>query len=159
MRSNESYIPCIRPFRVEPLEGAALFCEEVGGDFDFVVEPGVGHDGEHAAAGSGFGVGCGVDEAADARVEDGSGAHGAGFEGDVEGAVVEAVVFECEAGGAEGYDFGVGGGVAVAEDAVLASAYDLIFVDDDCAYGNFACGFGGVGFGDGELHEIDVWHD
>jgi hypothetical protein len=91
-------------------------------------------------------------------MEDGSGAHGAGFEGDVEGAVVEAVVLEREAGGAEGYDFGVSGGVAVAEDSVLASAYDLIFVDDDCTYGDFACGFSGVGFGDRELHEVDVWH-
>ena len=65
---------------------AALFGEEAGGDFDSVVELGVVHDGEDAAAGSGFGVVGGVDEAGDAGVEDGSGAHGAGFEGDVEGA-------------------------------------------------------------------------
>src|SRR5258708_27798996 len=42
-------------------EGAALFGEEVGSDFDFVVELGVVHDGEDGAAGSGFGVGGGVD--------------------------------------------------------------------------------------------------
>ena len=42
------------------------------------------------AAGAGFGVGRGVDEAGDAGVEDGSGAHGAGFEGDVEGAASRA---------------------------------------------------------------------
>ena len=82
------------------------------GDFDLVVELGVVHDGEDGTAGSGFGVGGGVDEAGDAGVEDGSGAHGAGFERGVEGAVFEAVVFEGEAGFAEGDDLGVGGGVA-----------------------------------------------
>jgi hypothetical protein len=128
---------------------ATLFRQEPGQDFDLVVELGVIHDGENRAAGSGFGVGSGVDQAADAGVEDGSGAHGAGFEGDVEGAVVEAVVFKSEAGLAEGYDFGVGGGVAVAEDAVLASADDLVLVDYDCAYRDLAVGFGGLGLGDG----------
>ena len=79
-------------------EGAALFGQEAGGDFDFVVELGMVHDGEHRAAGSGFGVGCGIDEAGDASVEDGSGAHGAGLERGVEGAVFEAIVGECAAG-------------------------------------------------------------
>ena len=58
-----------------------------------MVELGVVHDGEDGAAGSGFGVGGGVDEAGEAGVEDGSGAHGAGFEGGVESAVFEAVIF------------------------------------------------------------------
>jgi len=74
-------------------------------------------------------------------VEDGSGAHGAGFEGDVEGAVglrVKAVVLEGLTGGSEGDDFGVCGGVVIAEDAVLAGGDDLVLVDDDCAYGDFA---------------------
>ena len=81
-------------------------------------------------------------------MEDGSGTHGAGFEGDVESAAFEAVVFQSATGFAEGDYFGVGGGVAVAEDSVLASADDFVFVDYDCAYRDFACGFGGVGFSD-----------
>ena len=72
--------------------GAALFGEQAVGDFDFVVELRVVHYAEDAAAGSGFGVVGGVDEAGYAGVEDGSGAHGAGFEGDVEGAAGEAIV-------------------------------------------------------------------
>jgi hypothetical protein len=77
---------------------------------------------EDGAAGAGFGVGRGVDEAGEARVEDGAGAHGAGFEGDVEGAGGgQAVVGEVAGGGAEGDDLGVGGGVVVAQDAVLAA--------------------------------------
>jgi hypothetical protein len=137
-------------------EGAALFGEEVGGDFDFVVELGMVHDGEDRAAGSGFGIGGGVDEARDAGVEDGSGAHGAGFECCVEGAVFEAVVGEGAAGFAKGDDLGVGSGVAVAEDPVLASADDFVFVDDECAYGDFAIGFGVVCFGDGSAQIGEV---
>jgi hypothetical protein len=127
----------------------AFFGEEAGGDFDFVVELGVVHDGEDRAAGSGFGVGGSVDEATDAGVQDGSGAHGAGFEGGVESAVFEAVVGEGATGFAESDDLGVGGGVAVAEDSVLAAADDFIFVDYDCAYRDFAVGFGIGRFGDG----------
>ena len=113
-------------------------------------------DGEDGTAGSGFGIGGGVDEATDASVQDGSGAHGTGFEAGVEGAVFEAVVAEMEAGFAEGYDLGVGGGVGVAEDSVLAAADDLVVVDDDCAYGDFAVRFGRVGFGNGGSEIVEV---
>jgi hypothetical protein len=50
-------------------------------------------NGQNAAASSGFGVGSGVDQTAEACVENGSGAHGAGFESSVEGAVFETIVF------------------------------------------------------------------
>jgi hypothetical protein len=121
-----------------------------------VIELRVVHDGEDGSAGTGFGVGGGVDEASDAGVKDGSGAHGAGLEGGVEGAIFEAVVVEVSAGFAEGYDLGVGGGVRVAEDSVLASADDFVFVDDDGADWDFAVGFGVVCFGDGgaEVGEV-----
>src|SRR5580698_9615915 len=131
---------CVHRMRVEALlsaafkekvaeHAAAFFGEEAGGDFDAVVELRVVHDGEDAAAGSGFGVVGGVDEAGDAGVENGARAHGAGFKRDVEGAAPfggdEAVVREGAACFAKGDDLGVGGGVAVAEDSVLASAYDV----------------------------------
>jgi len=94
-------------------------------------------------------------------VEDGAGAHGAGFEGDVEGAafvvfVAEAIVFQGAAGLAEGYDLGVGGGVVIAEDAVLAADDDLAAMDDDCADGDFSPALGGAGFGDGGLEIGEV---
>jgi len=107
------------------------------------------HDGEDGTTGACFGVGCGVDETRDACVEYGSGAHGAGFECGVEGAVFQAIVAQMEGGLTEGDDLGVGGGVGVAEDAGLAAADDLILVDDDGADGDFAADFGGLGFGDG----------
>jgi hypothetical protein len=114
------------------------------------------HDGENRAAGPGFGIACGVDEAGDASVKDGSGAHGAWFERDVESAVFDAVVAEMAAGFAQGDDLGVGSGIGVAEDAVLASADDFALVDDDCAYGHLTGGFGGVGFCHGGAHALLV---
>ena len=71
-------------------------------------------------------------------------------------AVEQAIVFEGAAGLAEGDDLGVGGGVVVAEDAVLAAGDDFATMDDDGADGDFAGGFGGAGFGDGgaEVGEI-----
>ena len=139
-------------------ERAALFSEQAGVDIDLVVELRMVHDGEDAAAGSGFGVGGGVDEAGDAGVEDGSSAHGAGLERGVEDAVFEAVVGEMTARFAEGDDLGVGCRVAVAEDSILASANDFSVVNDYCAYGNFAGGFGSVGFGDGGVEMLEVGH-
>jgi hypothetical protein len=57
---------------------------------------------------------------------------------------------------AEGDDLGVGGGVVVAEDAVLAAGDDLATMDDDGADGDFAGGFRGAGFGNGgaEVGEV-----
>ena len=106
-----------------------------------------------------LGSGGGVDEAGDAGVEDGSGAHGAGFERGVEGAVFEAVVAR---------------GARPASRRATISAWAvgsqsrrtrfwprpmiLPVVDDDCAYGDFAGGFGGVGFGDGGAEVVEVGH-
>ena len=106
-------------------ERARFFGEGAGGEFDAVVERGVVHDGEDAAAGPGLGVGSGVDQARDAGVQDGAGAHGAGLERAEERAVEQAVVGECDAGGAEGDDLGVGGGVVVAQNAVVGAGEDL----------------------------------
>jgi hypothetical protein len=91
-------------------------------------------------------------------VEDGSGAHGAGFESGVEGAVFETIVVECAACFAESDDLGVGGWVTVAKDAVLASADDFVFVDYDCTYRDLAVGFGGLCFGDGGAEVVEVFH-
>ena len=123
-----------------------------------MVELGVIEDAEDAAAGSGFGVRGGIDQARDAGLEDGSGTHGAGLEGCVEGAVFEAIVVQCAASFTESNDLGVGGGVGVAEDTVLASADDSVFMDYDCAHRNLAVGFCVLGFGYGGAEVGEVFH-
>ena len=50
---------------------------------------------------------------------------------------------------AESDDLGVGGGVVVAQDAVLAAGDDLAVEGEDGADGDFAVALGGAGFGDG----------
>lgn len=138
-------------------ERAALVAEDAFDDFDAVVECGVVHHGENGAARSCFGIAGGEDEACDARMEYGSGTHGAGFKGAVEGAAGEAIVRERAAGFPEGDDFGMGGGVVGAEDLVVAAGDHVeCRRDDDGADGDFTCGLGGVGFGDGEAHEVEV---
>lgn len=118
-------------------------------DLDLVVELRVVHDGENRTASAGFGVGGGVDEARDASVDDGSGAHCAGLERDVECAIFDAVVSEMPACFAESDDLCVCCGIVVAEDAVLAVPYDFSLMDDNCAHRDFAGSFGGLRFGDG----------
>lgn len=65
---------------------AAFIGEDTGGDFDAMVELWVVEDRQDRAAGSSFRIVGGVEEAGDACVQDCAGAHGTGFEGDVEDA-------------------------------------------------------------------------
>jgi hypothetical protein len=136
---------------------ATFFGEDAFGNFCAMVERGMVHDGEHGAAGAGLGVARGEDEARDARMEDGSGAHGAGLEGAEERAAEQAIVVECEASSAEGYDFRVGGGVVGTEDLIVADAEDFARGgDDDGADGDFAGSFGGAGLIEREAHVMGV---
>lgn len=82
-----------------------------GDDPDAVVEARVVGEGEEGSDGAGFRVVGGVDESADAGVDEQAGAHGAGFEGDDAGAVVEAPVADVSAGVEDGGELGVCGGV------------------------------------------------
>ncbi len=87
-----------------------------------------------------------------AGVDDGAGAHDAGFEGDVEGGVVEAVVLEGGGGGAEEVDFGVGGGVVGGDGGIVGAGDDFAVQDEYGADGNFARGLCFAGFGEGFTH-------
>lgn len=100
------------------------------GEGELLVELGVGE----ADGGGGF-SGVGVDDAFDARPVGGSQAHGAGFAGGVEGAAGDVKMPCCLAGGADGVDFGVGGGVVAADDAVIAFAEDFAVAHDKRAKG------------------------
>ena len=84
-----------------------------------------GQEVEDAAAGTALGVAGTENDAGDAGMDEGTGAHGAGFEGDVEGGGGEAIVAEALAGGAEGADLSVGAGVMGGDGAVPALAQDL----------------------------------
>lgn len=138
---------------------AALVFEDATFDFaDVVVVLRVAGEVEGAAAGTGAQVVGAEDEAVDAGVYQCAGAHGAGFEGDVEGGVAQAVVGECLSRCAQGEDFSVGGGVVVGDGAVMRGSDDFAFDDDERADGDFAEDFGLRGLGDGEADVVFVVH-
>lgn len=141
---------------------AALLGENAGPHLGSMIEARMIEDLENTAAGSSLGVvGC-VDQPDDAGMENGAGAHGAGFERDVQRAASlrreQAVVRESTSCLAHRNDFGVGGGIAVAKDAILTTAkYGLtIRTDDDGPYRHLPCRFSGTRFGHGEPHHALV---
>ena len=108
--------------------------------------------------GTGLGIIGPVDDAAEAGVHNQSCAHRAGFEGDGEGAVVEAPVVDCFAGVDDRGELGVAGGVFVALAGVGAGGEDFAGVGfvDDCADGDFALLGGGFGEVEGFGHHVQV---
>jgi hypothetical protein len=130
--------------------------ENAGGDFDLMIEAGVRKDFETGMDGAAFRIVGAVDQARDAGLDDGSGAHAAGFDGDVEGRAGETMVAKKTRGLAEDEDFGVSGGIVVADGAVAGTSEDFPVMNEDGADGNFADRSGGVGFGEGLLHEFEV---
>jgi len=109
-----------------------------------------------ATGGSTLGVGTTEDDAADAAVDDGSGAHGAGFFGDVEIAVVEAPVTEGSLRLGEGEHFCVSGGVFEGFHLIPGAGDDFAVVDNDGADGDFVLSGGAPGLAEGFAHEVVV---
>ena len=116
----------------------------------------MGEDFEAGAHGAAFGIVGSVDEARDACLDDGAGAHAARLDGDVERGAREAVISKKAGGFAENEDFGVGSGVAIADGAVTGTRQSLPVVDEDSADGDLAGGRRGASFGQRFLHELDV---
>lgn len=134
-------------------QGCGFFGEDAGDNFDTMVEAGIAQEGEAGADSAGFGIVCAVDEAGDARLNHGTGAHGAGLDGDVEVGAEEAVSSDRVCGFAEHDNFGVRGGVAIRDRAVAGARDDSSKGDDDGADGDFAGEGGLAGLVEGGAHE------
>ena len=108
-----------------------------GDHFDEVVQLGGAHDVEYGAGGSCFWVPGTDDDAGDSCEDDGTCTHGAWFEGDYEGALVQSPGAKVGCGFPDREDFGVGGGV-LGEFAFVVGCGDgvTVGVDDDCADGD-----------------------
>lgn len=102
--------------------GFAFVFQDAAFDCRVFVQQRVGKQIDNAARRAGFGFCRAVDDAADAGLNDGGGAHGAGFERDVEVATVEAVVLKGGTCGGKGADFGVAADVVVADAGVVGGA-------------------------------------
>jgi len=116
----------------------------------------VGEDFETGADGAAFGIVGAVDEARDTRLDDGARAHAAGLNGDVQRGVGEAVVGESAGGFAQNHNFGMGGGVTIADSAVARAGENFAVVHEHGADRDFASCCCATGFDERLLHELDV---
>lgn len=97
------------------------------------------------------------DEAADAGVDEGAGAHGAGLEGAIKGGAFKAVVAEAAGGLAEGENFGVSGGVGQSNGGVGGGGEQgAIGADEDSADGDLAGLLTAAGGIEGLTHPLFV---
>ena len=102
---------------------------------------------------AGFGIVGAENDAGETGMGDGAGAHGAGFERDVERAVFEVFFAALREGALEGDELGMLGGIAAGFDFVMGGGDELAAcIDDHGADGDFAEAGAGTGEGEGVLH-------
>src|SRR5437868_4738916 len=56
-------------------------------------------------------------------------------------------------------DFRMGGGIAIAEGAIISARQNVAIFDEDGADGDFVRGKGGAGLGKSKLHEFEIAHE
>jgi len=137
-------------------DGDGLVSEDAAGDLAAVIEIGGLKEIPKAAGCSTFRIGTTEDDAADATVDDGSGAHGAGFFGDVEITLVQAPITHGALGLGEGEHLGMGGGILQSLDLVPSSGDDLALMDDDGTDGHLVLIVSFSSLPEGLAHEVVV---
>ena len=101
-------------------------------------------------------VGAAEDDTAESCVDNGSGAHGAGFFGHIKVAIVEAPVLHCRLGLSDGEHFGMRCGVLEHFDLVPRAGNDFPFPHNDRAARHLVCGVGTAGLTQRFPHEVFV---
>jgi hypothetical protein len=114
------------------------FFEKPGFDEEGVVEAGIGGDVVESAGVSGFGIGGRVDQTRETACVGGAGAHGAWFQGGVEGASGQAPASNSGGCTTDRKKFGVGSGVSGSLTFVGGNCQDLPSPGDDSPDGNLA---------------------
>src|SRR5437016_6078312 len=87
-------------------DGCAVGGEDSGSDFYLMVEARVGEDFETGADGAALGIVGAVDEARDTGLDDGTRAHAARLDGDIQCRIGKAIVAKTAGGFAQSDDFG-----------------------------------------------------
>jgi hypothetical protein len=137
-------------------EGAAFGLEDAADDFDAMVQEGVPGEVQEGAAGAGLGVVGAEDESGDPSQDEGTGAHGARLEGDIEGAVVQAPGSEGPSGEFQGDAFRMCGRIVRSFSEIEGLGDDLPMPNDERSNGDFAEGDGILGEGEGVAHPVQV---
>jgi hypothetical protein len=136
--------------------GGAFGGENAGGNFDAMVQRGMIEYLEAGAHGAAFGIVGAVHQARDTGLDHRSGAHGAGFDGDVERGAEQAIISDGARGGAQRHDFSVRGGILIGDGAIGGLGYDAAIDHDNCPDGDFSDGGRGARLVKREAHEIGV---
>jgi hypothetical protein len=102
-------------------KGTGFFGEDAWGDFDMMIQLGVGQEFEAGSESTAFWIIGSVHHARDAGLDDRSGTHCAGFQSYVQHRLGQAIIFKFSRSFAQDHDFGVRGWVAVADRAVAAA--------------------------------------
>ena len=105
-----------------------------------------------------FRVGGAVDDAADLRPTERAGTHHAGFDGDVECAVVEILPTELSGGGRHRLHLGMGGDIVQRFGEVVAAGDNGVAANHHGTDRDFSAVGGGVGFFQGATHVVFVGH-
>ncbi|MGB7847457.1 MAG: hypothetical protein WBL63_17725 [Candidatus Acidiferrum sp.] len=92
--------------------------KQAGDYFDLMIQLGVGENFEAGSECTPLWIVGGVYEPGDARLNNGTGTHGAGLESDVQSGAAKAVVAEKASALADNDNFGVGRGIVVSDSAV-----------------------------------------
>jgi hypothetical protein len=112
-------------------ESGGSFFEKAAFDDEGMIEAGVGGGVVQGACVSGFGIRSGVDQTRETACVGCAGAHGAWFQGGVEGAACKSPA-ACGGGcPTDGEEFGVGGGVPCSLALVGGDGHDLPSPGDD----------------------------
>ena len=103
-----------------------------------------------------LGIGSAIDDAVYLRPSDGSCAHGAWFDRDIEGCVRQVLTAESLRRGCDRLYLGVRRDIGERLGQVMSATDDLSLRDDHTADGDFVGGKRFLGFGEGEAHEALV---
>ena len=135
--------------------GGAIF-EKAAFDDKGMIEAGVGGSIMEGAGISGFGVGGCVDQTRETAGVGGAGAHGAWFQGSVEGTACKSPASEGGGCAADREELGVGGGISCCLALVGGDGQYLTSPGDDGPDGNLAFARGILGGVQGAAHHGDV---
>jgi hypothetical protein len=137
-------------------EGGGLFGEDAWGNFDLMVQFGAGEKLKTGAERAALGIISTVNESRDPSLDDRAGAHSAGLERDIESSVGKAMVAEDSRGFAQHDDFGMCGGIIIANGAIARTREVRIIVNEHGADGDLAGISGSASLFQGNAHELEI---
>lgn len=133
-----------------------VFGEDAASNGRAMIHGGIIENREAGANRAAFGIVCTIDEAIDASLQHGSGAHRAGLDGDVDGHPCEAVIAQSRRGRPQGHYLGVRGGIAAADGAVAGARDDLSSLGDHATNRHFSAPRSEAGLGQRQSHAFFV---